>query len=87
MRKVLSMYYEEVMDPIDADIAIVISENWGYKRPILKVYFRKDSLNEDGMLSLKDCLSYVAENYGDYVAENNRIDIYRVSFGHIVGRE
>lgn len=73
---------EEVMDALDANFAVVLSEAWGQKRVIKKVYFR---VGEMGRTS--DCLTWVAQNYSDYIAPNVRVDIYKVFFGHIVGQE
>lgn len=73
---------EEVMDALDANYAVIISEAWGQKRVVKKVYF-----NVGQMGRVQDCLMWVAQNYGDYIAPNVRIDVYKVFFGHIVGQE
>lgn len=78
----MNIELEEVMDSLDANMAVVISEAWGSRRIIEKIYFSLGELDRPA-----DCLAWVADNYADLIMPNMRIDVYRVFFGHIVGQE
>lgn len=65
---------EEVMNKRDANFVVILSEAYGLKRVIMKVYFNID-LGHD---AIGDVLRYVADNYSMYIDFNVRIDFARV---------
>jgi hypothetical protein len=74
---------EEVDNLLDADYAIVVSENWGAKKVLHKFYYS----GQDGQVTSADCVQWIASFYPQFFSPNNRIDIYNVFFGRIIGRE
>lgn len=72
---------EEVMNPEDANLSIVISEAYGLKRVIRTVYFYVENNGECG-----DALRWVVDNYGYLISPNIRIDCYKVIYGRKVAR-
>lgn len=65
---------EEVMNKRDANFVVILSEAYGLKRVLKKIYFNID-LGHD---AIGNVLRYVADNYSMYIDFNVRIDFARV---------
>lgn len=74
---------EEVMNKQDANFVVILSEAYGLKRVIKKIYFKID-LYED---PIRDVLRYVADNYSKYIDSGVRMDFARVICDAAVIRE
>lgn len=70
---------EEVMNVEDANLSIVISESYGLKRVIHKIYFYLDNYDE-----CSEALKWVTNNYSEFIVPNVRIDCYKVICGRKV---
>lgn len=70
----------EVFDRMDADLAVVFSEEYNYKVTIETLYFK------DTGESAAEVFAYIAENYKYLLVPSTRIDIYKVRNGYKVGR-
>ena len=75
------MMFKEVINPEAANRAVVISEAYGRNYVRKKVYFYLP-----GNMGVKECLSYVLDNYSDLLGCDIRLDTYQVRNGRIVGR-
>lgn len=75
---------EEVMNKRDANFVVILSEAYGLKRVILKIYFNLDNFNSTSMWEV---LTYVADNYSDYIDSGVRMDFARVICDAAVIRE
>lgn len=72
---------EEVVDKCDANFVVILSEAYGLKRVIKKVYFKID-LGHD---PVSNVLRYVTDNYPMYIDSKVRIDFARVIGSATVG--
>ena len=72
---------EEVMNKQNANFVVILSEAYGLKRVIMKVYFNID-LNHD---AIRDVLRYVADNYSIYIDTGVRMDFARVICDAAIG--
>lgn len=73
---------EEVMNKQDANFVVILSEAYGLKRVLKKVYFNIDAMTHE---SMRDILHYVADNYYPYVGTNIRMDFARVICNAAIG--
>lgn len=73
--------FEEVLNPMDANRVVVISETWGRNWVRKKVYF-----NVGVGCGIGKCLRYVIDNYSDVLGCDIRIDTYNVRNGRAIGR-
>jgi len=72
---------EEVMNKQDANFVVILSEAYGLKRVIMKIYFKID-LGHD---AIHDVLRYVADNYYMYIDTGVRMDFARVICDAAIG--
>lgn len=68
------------VDPKDANIVVILSEAFGSKNVLLKVW-----LEIPASVGMNKAIKYVAEYYPDYIDTNVRIDIYRARRGAVIG--
>lgn len=73
---------KEVFVPQEANRVAIISESFGRKKILEKVYFHLDK-NED----MSSVLEHIEKNYGYLIDVNIRIDFYYVRNGLTIGRE
>ena len=73
---------KEVFVPQEANRVAIISESFGRKKILEKVYFYLDK-NED----TSNILEHIEKNYGYLIDVNIRIDFYYVRNGLTIGRE
>ncbi len=73
---------KEVFVPQEANRVAVISESFGRKKILEKVYFYLDK-NED----MSSILHHIEKNYGYLIDVNIRVDFYYVRNGLTIGRE
>ena len=73
---------KEVFVPQEANRVAIISESFGRKKILEKVYFRLDK-NE----TMSSVLEHIEKNYGYLIDVNIRIDFYYVRNGLTIGRE
>ena len=73
---------KEVFVPQEANRVAIISESFGRKKILEKVYFYLDK-NE----TMSSVLEHIEKNYGYLIDVNIRIDFYYVRNGLTIGRE
>ena len=73
---------KEVFVPQEANRVAIISESFGRKKILKKVYFYQDK-NE----YMSNILEHIEKNYGYLIGVNIRIDFYYVRNGLTIGRE
>lgn len=73
---------KEVFVPQEANRVAIISESFGRKKILEKVYFYLEK-DED----MSNALCYIQKNYGYLIDINIRLDFYYVRNGLTVGRE
>ena len=73
---------KEVFVPQEANRVAIISESFGRKKILEKVYFYLDK-NED----MSNILEHIEKKYGYLIDVNIRIDFYYVRNGLTIGRE
>lgn len=73
---------KEVFVPQEANRVAIISESFGRKKILEKVYFHLDK-DED----MSNILCHIEKNYGYLIDVNIRIDFYYVRNGLTIGRE
>lgn len=66
---------EEVFNAEEADACVVLSEAFGAKQVLKKIYFKGYDIH------IADMIIYVALHYGCYIDEGVRIDTYRMCNG------
>lgn len=72
---------EEVTSMDDANYCVILSESFGEKRIIKKIYFNADSESY-----IPDMVAWVANYYSMYIAENVRIEVFHVRNGLVYAR-
>lgn len=70
----------EVFSSSEANYVVVLSEAFGLKRVIKRIWF---NLPEDKPMN--NLLLQAAELYGEYISPNIRIDIYKTRAGRAYG--
>lgn len=73
---------KEVFVPQEANRVAIISESFGRKKILEKIYFYLDK-DED----MSNILKHIEKNYGYLIDVNIRIDFYFVRNGLTIGRE
>lgn len=71
---------EEVLLAEDANYVIVLSEAFGLKRVLRKIYFY---LPEG--VGCSEMVKWVAKYYGDFLVPDVRLDMHVVRFGKAIG--
>lgn len=72
--------FKEVETIYDANLAIVVAEDYGYGHIIEKLYYKIDKPED-----ISDCITDMAEKV--FVPFDVEISIHRVKLGHILGCE
>lgn len=73
---------KEAFVPQEANRVAIISESFGRKKILEKIYFYLDK-DED----MSNILKHIEKNYGYLIDVNIRIDFYFVRNGLTIGRE
>lgn len=73
---------EEVTNLNDANYCVILSESFGKKRVIKKIYFNADSSNY-----IPDMIAWVANYYGYLIVENVKIECYHCNNGLVYARQ
>lgn len=68
------------VDKMDANIAIIVSDNFNNRRIFCKSYYKVN--DEAEMIDVMANFMYYNPNL---IKPNSRIDIYRVRYGKIIG--
>ena len=69
------------MNKQDANFVVILSEAYGLKRVIMKVYFNIDFTHD----AIRDVLRYMADNYSMYIDTGVRMDFARVICDAAIG--
>lgn len=72
---------EEVLSLEDANYCVILSESFGEKRVIKRIYFNANSEEY-----IPDMIAWVANWYPGYIMENVRIECFHVRNGLVYAR-
>lgn len=72
---------EEVTNMNDANYCVILSESFGEKRVVKKIFF-----NVDNPGYIPDMVAWVANYYGYLLGENIRLEVFHVRNGLVYAR-
>ena len=72
--------FKEVDNVFDANLAIIVSENYDCGKIVEKLYYKIDKTED-----VSDCVADVARQV--FIPFDMTISVYKVRFGRVIGRE